>query len=167
MPNGQGFALVGLCNLVDEVVGQLGLPPVVPMFDERLPEHVQLSDHAMELILLELFGNSKKFHPRNRPQMQLRARLSGDRVVIEVEDDGVSLTPEQLQRAVQPYYQAERRFTGQVEGMGLGLSLVCSMAWEVGGDCTVRNRLDGDGLVVELRLPIGDQGRALVGSSYS
>lgn len=167
MPNGQGFALVGLCNLVDEVVGQLGLPPVVPMFDERLPEHVQLSDHAMELILLELFGNSKKFHPRNRPQMQLRARLSGDRVVIEVEDDGVSLTPEQLQRAVQPYYQAERRFTGQVDGMGLGLSLVCSMAWEVGGDCTVRNRLDGDGLVVELRLPIGDQGRALVGSSYS
>lgn len=157
MPEGKGFALVGLCKLVDEVVGQLGLPPVVPMFDERLPEHVHLSDHAMELILLELFGNSRKFHPQGRPQMQLRARRSGERVVIEVEDDGVSLSPEQLHRAVQPYYQGERRFTGQIEGMGLGLSLVCSMAWEVGGECTVRNRSDGDGVVVELRLPFGGQ----------
>lgn len=85
--------------------------------------------------------------------MHLRVRQAEDQVVLEVEDDGVSLTPVQLQRAVQPYYQGERRFTGQVEGMGLGLSLVCSMAWEVGGDCTLRNRSDGDGVVVELRLP--------------
>lgn len=160
MPDGKGFALVGLHSLVDEVVAQLELPPVVPLVDDLLPEHVRLSDHAMELILLELFGNSKKFHPLGRPQMQLRARRSGDRVVMEIEDDGVSLTPEQLQRATQPYYQGERRFTGQVEGMGLGLSLVSSMTWEVGGECSVRNRAEGNGVVVELRLPVGQETRS-------
>lgn len=74
-------------------------------------------------------------------------------MVIEVEDDGVSLTPEQMQRALQPYYQGEKTFTGQVHGMGLGLSLVCSLVWEVGGECSLRNREDGDGVVVELRIP--------------
>lgn len=79
---------------------------------------------------------------------------------MEIEDDGVSLTPEQLQRATQPYYQGERRFTGQVEGMGLGLSLVSSMTWEVGGECSVRNRAEGNGVVVELRLPVGQETRS-------
>ena len=153
MPDGNGFRLEGLTPLVNEVVSQLGLPPAEITLDQELPEFVYLSSHALELIFLELFGNSKKFHPQGSPQMQLRVRQTPELVVFEVEDDGLSLTPDQLQRALQPYYQGERRFTGQVEGMGLGLSLVCSMAWEVGGDCSVRNRADRDGVVVEVRLP--------------
>ncbi len=153
MPDGDGFPLSGLLPLVEEVVGELDLRPAVFALEDGLPEFVYLSRHALELALLELFGNSKKFHPQGDPQMNLRVRQTEDQVVLEIEDDGISLTPVQLQRAVQPYYQGERRFTGQVEGMGLGLSLVCSMAWEVGGDCSLRNRSDGDGVVIELRLP--------------
>lgn len=153
VPEGEGFPLAELSRLMNEVVAQLEIAPVVPQLAERLPANIFLSTQAVELILLELCQNSKKFHPENTPQVEVRVRGSGDRVVLEVEDDGVSLTPEQLQRALQPYYQGERSFTGQVHGMGLGLSLVCSMIWEVGGECSLRNREDGDGVVVELRIP--------------
>lgn len=153
VPEGDGFPLTHLGQLLDEVLTQLELSPVVPVLAEKLPGNIFLSHQAVELILLELCQNSKKFHPDNAPQLEVRVRQAGDRVVLEVEDDGVSLTPEQLQRALQPYYQGERSFTGQVHGMGLGLSLVCSMIWEVGGECSLRNREDGDGVVVELRIP--------------
>jgi CheY-like chemotaxis protein len=153
VPEGDGFALCGLSQMIDEVVTQLEIPPVVAAIAEKLPAHVYLSQQAMELILLELCQNSKKFHPDGAPTIEIRVRSVGDRVVLEVEDDGTSLTPEQLQRALQPYYQGEKTFTGQVHGMGLGLSLVCSMVWEVGGECSLRNRDDSDGVVVELRIP--------------
>lgn len=155
IPEGDGFPLAELGRLMGEVMTQLELVPVVPLMADKLPSNVYLSHQAVELILLELCQNSKKFHPENSPRLEVRVRPSGDRVVLEVEDDGVSLTPEQLQRALQPYYQGERSFTGQVHGMGLGLSLVCSMIWEVGGECSLRNREDGDGVVVELRIPTG------------
>jgi two-component system cell cycle response regulator len=153
IPEGDGFPLSELEELMAEVLAQLELSPVVPLMAEKLPSNLYLSHQAVELILLELCQNSKKFHPENTPRLEVRVRPAGDRVVLEVEDDGVSLTPEQMHRALQPYYQGERSFTGQVHGMGLGLPLVCSMIWEVGGECSLRNREDGDGVVVELRIP--------------
>lgn len=155
VPEGEGFALTDLPALLDEVTKQLEIAPVLSQAAERLPAHIYLSPQAMELIFLELCQNSKKFHPESAPRMELRVRAAGEWVLFEVEDDGISLTPEQMQRALQPYYQGEKSFTGQVHGMGLGLSLVCSMVWEVGGDCSLRNREDGDGVVVELRIPMG------------
>lgn len=153
VPDGEGFPLADLPRLLGEVTRQLGIEPVITVESERLPPHLFLSHQAMELILLELCQNSKKFHPSSQPHLEVGVRASGEAVIIEVQDDGVCLTPEQLQRASQPYYQGERSFTGQVQGMGLGLSLVCSMVWEVGGECTLRNREEVDGVVVELRLP--------------
>ena len=52
-----------------------------------------------------------------------------------------------------PYYQGERYLTGNVAGMGLGLPLVASLVWEIGGQCRLSNREDGPGVVVELQLP--------------
>jgi signal transduction histidine kinase len=162
VPEGDGFALSDLGRLLNEVVAQLELSPVVPSMGDKLPDCVYLSHQAVELILLELLQNSKKFHPEGSPRMEIRVRSCGDRVVLEVEDDGVSLTPAQMEKALQPYYQGEKSFTGQVHGMGLGLSLVSSLVWEVGGECSLRNREVGDGMVVELRLPTGRVKKAKV-----
>lgn len=53
------------------------------------------------------------------------------------------------------YYQGERNHTGQLAGMGLGLPMVASTLWGVGGACHLRNRADGPGFVVELVFPVG------------
>ncbi len=156
IPEGGGFPLAQLEALLLELAGRLELPPCTISFDDHLPESVHLSPRAFELVLWELFQNSKKFHPRRLPRISLCVRQElGSKVVFEFEDDGARLTPEQLSRAFLPYYQGEKYFTGQIRGMGLGLSMVASLILEVGGECTLRNRVKGEGLVVELKLPIG------------
>jgi len=66
----------------------------------------------------------------------------------------MQLSPEQLANMWIPYYQGEKYFTGEVDGMGLGLSMVGTLIWEVGGSCQAYNRTDSKGVVIELTLPL-------------
>jgi CheY-like chemotaxis protein len=120
-----------------------------------------LSRHGLELILGELLTNARKFHPQRHPTIDVILTQVADTVHIHVRDDGQTLSPEQLMKAWQPYYQAERFFTGQVAGMGLGLSMVAALIWRVGGSCRLSNREPGPGVIVELIIPlVQDDGSA-------
>lgn len=151
---GEHFCLDDLPQLVEEISNQLGLQTVT--IDADTPQGVSLpiSARAVESIMFELLENSKKFHPKNMPSLIVRTAMEGDRVSVTVQDDGIHLSPEQLGRVWLPYYQGERYFTGEVPGMGLGLSVVASLVWEIGGDCHIANRSDSPGVVVRLRFPV-------------
>ncbi|HNC46002.1 MAG TPA: ATP-binding protein, partial [Acidobacteriota bacterium] len=102
-----------------------------------------------------LLENSKKFHPRQLPQITVEAEPAGlEQIKLRITDDGVHLSPEQLERVWTPYYQGEKYFTGQVAGMGLGLPMVAMLIWAAGGSCVLRNRPDQPGIQVELVFPI-------------
>jgi K+-sensing histidine kinase KdpD len=77
-----------------------------------------------------------------------------NKILLEILDDGMYLSPEQLIHIWLPYYQVEKQLTGQVDGMGLGLPMVASLVWKVGGQCHIYNRTDKAGLVVKLVFPI-------------
>jgi len=105
--------------------------------------------------LKELVENAVKFHPQRRPALEIQLRqVDSERLHLAVMDDGVHLSPEQLKRVWTPYYQAERGFSGEVKGMGLGLPSVAKILWEAGGKCSLRNREDRPGIVVDLYLPV-------------
>ena len=111
----------------------------------------------MEVILWELLENSKKFHPEQDPLISFQIDKLDDlnAIKIVIRDNGTCLTPEQLKYLWHPYYQSEKSFTGEVEGMGLGLATVASVLWSVGGRLNVQNRADGeDGVEATLLLPI-------------
>lgn len=116
--------------------------------------YIGLAREAIELILLELFKNAKKFHPQQSPNIEVVISDNDKTVEINVVDDGQPLSPEHLDKIWAPYYQGERYFTGQVAGIGLGLSKVASLVWEVGGTCRAYNRLEQPGLVIEIKLPL-------------
>lgn len=107
-----------------------------------------------ETILWELFENAIKFHPENSPAVSVTFDRQDDKLLMRVEDNGHSLAPEQLRQVWTPYYQAERYYTGQVPGMGLGLSMIAATIWGVGGTCDAFNRTDGEGLVIQLTFPL-------------
>jgi CheY-like chemotaxis protein len=79
---------------------------------------------------------------------------AGDALAISIADDGPGLTADLLTLAWRPYYQGERSFTGQIEGMGLGLPLVARIVHGVGGRYAIANRDDAQGTVVTLTLPL-------------
>jgi len=116
---------------------------------------VPLSKAALEIMLWEVIGNAKKFHPQQQPAIEVSVTYDeiAEEVTIQVSDDGLTLSPEQVAHIWMPYYQGEKYFTGQVEGMGLGLSLVASVVWSIGGHCRIYNRVGRPGLTVDLILP--------------
>ncbi len=116
---------------------------------------IRLSCWAIEVILIEIFSNAKKFHPKGTPILELSiVTLSSDAIRLRISDDGLTLSPEQLDKMWMPYYQGEKYFTGEQEGMGVGLSMVASLIWEVGGTCHAYNRTEKKGVVIELTLPL-------------
>jgi DNA-binding response OmpR family regulator/anti-sigma regulatory factor (Ser/Thr protein kinase) len=123
---------------------------------ERLASaSLTLNAAATETILGELLENAVKFHPARRPHVGIALELAPDgQLLLRVSDDGVSLTPEQRGLAFVPYYQGEKRPTGEVPGMGLGLPMVGALVLESGGRSRLLNREDGPGIVVELTLPL-------------
>lgn len=118
--------------------------------DAALP----LGEVATQAVLRELIENARRFHPEQDPAVSVRvADLDGGWLRIEVEDDGVRMTPRQLERALLPYVQGDPELTGEVPGMGLGLSLVATRVRGAGGRCAVENRRDRPGVCVSLDLP--------------
>lgn len=117
--------------------------------------HLHASETALELILGELCANAAKFHPQHSPKVQVLVRPQGAAGMARIEfmDDGVHLAPEELINVWRPYFQAERRLTGEVPGVGLGLPLVAAHVVQLGGTYDIANRPDRDGLVVSCTLP--------------
>lgn len=120
--------------------------------------HVALSEQNIELILREILGNSKKFHAKKSPAIEIVLSLTDDGSLnLQITDDGATLPSEKLNRVWTPYYQADKYFTGQIEGMGLGLSRVASLVWSAGGAVRLTNRKTNPGVVVDLTLPASEE----------
>ena len=154
VPDGQGLAMEYLTHSVDQAAALLEMGKVRLEPWSFLPPSVFLSRPAFDLICYELLQNSKKFHPDKDPEVDINVRFENGYVHFTFTDNGTGLPPDQLKQAVKPYYQSEKGFTGQVPGMGLGLSMVSMMIQKVGGQIRLRNRADRTGLVVELRVPV-------------
>ncbi len=150
------LTLANLDAMIRAMCDEFGFESPVLNIDQSIEaaSMLSISHRSMEIILHEILENARKFHPTLTPQMTITVtQAAPDRVSISIADDGVHLSPEQLTRVWQPYYQAEKDFTGEVEGMGLGLSTVAILIWGAGGKCRLFNREDRPGVVVELTLP--------------
>lgn len=150
------FALSQLRPTVTAICTDLDII-LLPGQDETAydPSRLFISKQAMELSLREILENAKKFHPMKTPTVAIYASyLSSQQVNIQIRDNGLTLSPEQLAQVWLPYYQGEKYFTGEATGMGLGLSMVASIIWSIGGACRMYNREAESGVVVELTLPL-------------
>ncbi|MEJ2388140.1 MAG: ATP-binding protein, partial [Chromatiaceae bacterium] len=72
----------------------------------------------------------------------------GDYVVIAVRDSGIGMSPEHMERAIEPFFTTKERG----KGSGLGLSMVYGFAKQSGGDLLLRSTL-GQGTTVSVLLP--------------
>jgi signal transduction histidine kinase len=154
-----------VAGLAEGIAAGLDLaPPAVTISDALRGRTLRISTVAAECILRELLDNAKKFHPGSRPAVQVAVlAASPGQARVEVSDDGPGIPASRLARVWAAYYQGEKDFTGEVQGMGLGLSTVASLVWATGGQCRLYNRArsertgsaaDGSGLTVEITLPL-------------
>ncbi len=150
------FQLRQLERLVTEFSLNLGINAVSVCLPETLREKsISLSTQGISIVLWEVLENAKKFHPQQWPSLEINVvQVNPYEVSLRLADDGIHLSPQQLLQVWTPYYQGEKLFTGEIAGMGLGLSMAAAAVWSAGGTCHIYNRLDKPGLVVEFVLPL-------------
>jgi signal transduction histidine kinase len=126
-----------------ELITELPAKEVRVCADERL----------MKQIFLNLLSNAIKF---SKPGATVYIRIIGDRpgiAVVQFEDRGIGMNEEELERALQPFGQAQPATTRNYEGTGLGLPITKGLVEAHGGSLTIDSHA-GFGTVVSVILPI-------------
>ena len=114
---------------------------------------VVLGDEArLRQVLVNLLGNALAHTPPRTP-VTVRLAVRETTAVLEVEDTGPGLAPEQTARVFERFYRADTARTRAGGGSGLGLSIVRAVVEAHGGRVGVRSTPGrGSTFVVELPL---------------
>lgn len=104
---------------------------------------------ALRRLVTNLFENAVKFGG------QARARVfkTDAAAIVEIDDDGPGIPPQDAERVFEPFYRREPSRSRKTGGAGLGLAVVRSVARGHGGDVALINR-QGGGLTARVELPL-------------
>lgn len=104
-------------------------------------------------LFTNLLGNALKFAPRGG-WVKVNGRLAGDKVIIEVGDNGIGVAPENLSRLFEKFYQVDGTYTRAAGGVGLGLAIAKEIVAAHGGEIRAESPGVGRGLKIIFTLPI-------------
>lgn len=117
------------------------------------PVPVDGDPHLIANALSNLVANALKFTERAVPRVDLRLARDGDQVVVEVEDDGIGIAPEELARIFDRFAQVDSGAGRRFPGSGIGLAMVREVVAAHGGSVSVRSA-PGVGSTFAVRLPV-------------
>ncbi len=106
----------------------------------------------LEQILVNVLTNAAKY-TQPGGHIDLEAWVEGGEVVIRIEDDGVGIPTDQLPKMFELFAQADRSLARSEGGLGIGLTLVRSLAEMHGGTITAESEGKDQGSQFTLRLP--------------
>ena len=112
---------------------------------------VATDGRKLRQILINLLGNAVKF--TDRGEVSFSVERGPGEVRFRVEDTGVGIAPEYLERIWEPFRQVQNPMTRTAGGTGLGLSVSRHLARLLGAELTVRSA-PGEGSAFTLRLPV-------------
>ncbi|MEQ8317400.1 MAG: PAS domain-containing protein [Phycisphaerales bacterium] len=121
-----------------------------------VPEVVRTDPTRLRQILVNLIGNAIKFTREGgvTVSMAYEAELDGGTIRIEVQDTGIGMTPEQMDRVFNAFTQADASTTRRFGGTGLGLLISKRIAQMLQGDIAVQSR-PGKGSTFTLSIGVG------------
>ena len=127
-----------------------------------IPERITSDPTRVLQILINLVSNAIKF--TDQGEVRLAVELVTDtaqhadetrhRLEFSITDTGIGMNPTQIDRAFQPFTQADETVTRRYGGTGLGLSISKRLAEMLGGDIRASSRL-GEGSTFALTIPVG------------
>jgi len=115
--------------------------------------YAQADRVRLRQVLVNLLSNAIKYN-RAGGTVQLRARRAGNEVLIEVQDSGIGMSPEQQAQLFQPFNRLGVEQSG-IEGTGIGLVIVHKLVSLMGGRIEVESQA-GTGSCFRIALPAAD-----------
>jgi len=118
---------------------------------ENLPP-VAGDEAALRRVFQNLIGNAIKYGAEAQ-WVGVRACLTDGRVEVSVTDRGIGIAAAEQARIFDPFYRAPDVVAAQIQGAGLGLSLVKRIVEAHGGQVTVKSA-PGAGSTFTVSLPV-------------
>ena len=156
--SGRGFALNKQPCDAGEAIQQ-----IVPYFQEHYTNHqfeVALPEKPVQLhvdkekmgqVLKNLLSNAAKYSPEGG-LIQVVGEIFEDHYRISVQDQGMGMTPEQVDKMFDKFYRVDASNTA-IEGTGLGMTVVKHIVEAHGGKVWAESEL-GKGTVVTFTIPV-------------
>ena len=119
------------------------------------PEHLPLimGDRGrIEQVMLNILSNAGKYTP-DGGHIRVSAGDVGDRVWMEVSDDGIGIPEKDRERIFERFYRVDKARSRESGGTGLGLSIATELVQRHGGSLSLAPH-SGPGTTVRLELPI-------------
>lgn len=120
-------------------------PPASPLF-------LDADTARVEQMLVNLLTNAGKYTDKGG-EISLSAAQDGDHIVLTVRDNGSGIPPEKLPQMFELFAQGNRTLARSEGGLGIGLTVVRSLAELHGGSIHARSGGPGQGSEFNLRLP--------------
>lgn len=110
---------------------------------------------ALRRVFQNLIGNAIKYGASGR-WVGIRARSAGREIVVSVADRGIGIPAAEQTRIFEPFYRAPNVVDAQIQGAGLGLSLVQRIVEAHGGRISVHSA-EGSGSEFSVHLPAASE----------
>jgi PAS domain S-box-containing protein len=156
--SGRGFSLNKVLCDAGEAIKQ-----IIPYFQEQYKKHrfeIILPKESLDLfcdkekmgqVLKNLLSNAAKYSPEGS-LIRVTGEISEDHYQITVEDQGLGMTPGQVENIFDKFYRVDPSNTA-IEGTGLGMTIVKHIVEAHGGEVWVESEL-GKGTTVRFTIPI-------------
>ncbi len=122
------------------------------ILDDNLPKELNLQGDSFRLrqILFNMIGNAIKFTENGF--IKLTTWYDNEELSIEIEDSGIGINKEQLDKLFQEYTQTDPTISNKYGGTGLGLSIVKKIIDIHNGDIEVESEV-GKGTKFTVTIP--------------
>ncbi len=158
-------SLKDLTNMISFRAKEKGLNFEIHV-DPDIPRRLYGDETRIRQILLNLLTNGVKYTMQGSVILTLEYEKQGPReidLLCQVEDTGIGIRSEDLKRIASPYVRFEETVNRNIEGTGLGMSIVTELLGQMGSRLMAASEY-GKGSVFSFRLsqkvvdwsPIGD-----------
>nr|HID59927.1 PAS domain-containing sensor histidine kinase [Desulfobacterales bacterium] len=144
------------CNINDiirETVGYFKTFSPKHRFDVILPGgsmELMVDKERMRQVFENILSNAIKYSPEDS-LIQVIGQLSGDYYQVSIKDQGIGMTPDQMEKIFDKFYRVDTS-NSSLPGIGLGMSIVKNIVDAHGGRIWVESEL-GKGTTVRFTIP--------------
>jgi len=145
-PRNLELAAIDVARTVDGAWAHAGAAPSLALRNALSREfpHAVADEHYLVQVFVNLFTNAAKAGAR---EVEVRGRVDGDHLEIDVEDDGAGIPPEVFPHLFEPFFTT----AAPGKGTGLGLALCHASLERMGGSIQARPSAQGACFVLRMR----------------
>lgn len=131
--------------------------------EKKVSVYMQCGDSSIigsQTLLYRMFyniiENAIKYN-KEGGEIYVKAEQKDQTVTVHIKDTGVGMEPEDIKYIFDPFYRADKSRSQQIQGSGLGMSIVKLIVGRCRGDIRIESEPDA-GTTVEVQLPVNTAG---------